>query len=76
MKKFLADILTGKDGHTYDIGRILWAWSVVSFTALGGYDLVHAGYRFDPVAYGTGIAAVLASGGAALGLKARTEPEP
>lgn len=74
MRKFLVDILTGKDGHTFDMGRILWAWGVLSFTLLAGYGVVRLRERFDPVAYGGGFAAVLAAGGAALGFKAKTEP--
>jgi hypothetical protein len=76
MRKFLVDILTGKDGHTFDMGRILWAWGVVSFTWLAAYAVVGLRDHFDPVAYGGGFAAVLAAGGAALGFKAKTEPEP
>ncbi len=75
MKKFLVDILTGKDGNTFDMGRILWAWGVVSFTALAGYGVVHQHEHFDAVAYGGGFAAVLAAGGAALGFKSHTEPD-
>ncbi|MBU6246485.1 MAG: hypothetical protein KGN77_01915 [Xanthomonadaceae bacterium] len=76
MKKLLVDCLTGKDGTTFDMGRLLWAWGVISFTGLAGYSVVYLHAAFDAVGYGTGFAGVLAAGGAALGFKAKTEPDP
>lgn len=66
--------LAGKDNHTLDMGRILWFLGAIVFFALSGFA-IFKGQAFDPVAWGTGFGAVLAGGGAALGMKARSEPE-
>lgn len=66
---------TGADNKTLDIGRILWAMSVISFLVMGFYG-IWKGQVMDYLAFGTGIAAVMAAGGAALGMKANSEPKP
>ena len=69
----LLALFTGRDNATPDLGRVLWAAVVAQYLALSGWHVVaHA--VFDPIAWGGGAAAVLAAGGAALGLKAHTEP--
>lgn len=71
MKKILTDWFTGKDGVTFDVGRALWFAGVVGFIAAVFVDLYRGGH-FDAQAYGLG--ASLATGGAAIGLKAHAEP--
>lgn len=73
MRCALLHLFSGRDNATLDIGRILWMKVVVAYIALSGWHVVHAG-GFDPVAWGTGGAALLAAGGAAIGLKAHAEP--
>ena len=70
----LKHMFTGKDNQTMDLGRVLWAKAVVAFLGLAFYG-VYKGNPVDYMAFGTGLAAVLAAGGAAIGLKAKTEPE-
>jgi len=70
----LKQMFTGKDNKTLDLGRVLWAKAVVAFLGLAFYG-VYKGNPVDYIAFGTGLAAVLAAGGAAIGLKAKTEPE-
>lgn len=70
----LRQTFTGADNKTLDIGRILWALSVLSFLSMGFYG-IFKGQVMDYLAFGTGVAAVLAAGGAALGLKAKAEPK-
>ena len=70
----LKQMFTGKDNKTLDLGRVLWAKAVVAFMALAFYG-VYKGNPVDYMAFGTGLAAVLAAGGAAIGFKAKTEPE-
>jgi len=72
--KDIRNMFTGKDNKTLDLGRILWAKATVAFLAVAIYN-VYKGNPVDFIALGTGIAAVLAAGGAALGLKASTEPD-
>lgn len=74
MTKLLRDCFTGVDGQTWDIGRILWAKGVVVFLWLATYTVVCQKKPFDLTSFGVGLGAVLAAGGAALGMKARTEP--
>lgn len=69
----LKSLFTGKDNATLDLGRVMWAATSAQYLFLSGWHAIaHA--AFDPIAWGTGAAAVLAAGGAALGLKAHTEP--
>ena len=65
--------LSGPDNKTIDIARILWVVSVLAMIVFEAHA-VWAGKEFDPVAFATGAAAILAGGGAAVGLKGRTEP--
>jgi hypothetical protein len=67
-------IFAGKDNHTLDLGRIMWAVGTVVYFVLSVHS-VYKGAIFDPVAWGTGFGAVLAAGGAALWMKKDTEPE-
>jgi hypothetical protein len=69
----LKQMFTGKDNKTLDLGRVLWAKAVIAFLAIGFYG-IYEGNPMDYLAFGTGLAAVLAAGGAAIGLKAKTEP--
>ena len=73
LKQLILDTFTGKDNKTIDVGRILWASSVLSFLGMGFYG-IYKGQAVDYIAFGTGCAALLAAGGAALGMKAKTEP--
>lgn len=72
-KVLFKQAFTGKDNETIDIGRILWAVSVLSFVVMG-FAGVYKGQVTDYLQYGSGIAAVLAAGGAAIGFKGKTEP--
>lgn len=72
--KFVKDLFTGRDNKTYDIGRVLWFGSAVAFVGLTAYA-IHQGGIFDPIAWGTGMAAIIGAGGVALGFKASTEPK-
>ncbi len=67
-------LFTGKDNKTLDLGRVLWAKAVLVFLGVAGYQ-VYQGTPIDFMNFGTGIAAVLAAGGAAIGLKSNTEPD-
>ncbi len=74
MMKLLKDCFTAADGDSFDIGRVLWAQGVMVFLGLAIYSVVGQGHSFDMQAFGIGLGATLAAGGAALGFKARTEP--
>ena len=72
-KNILLQTFTGKDNKTLDLGRILWAKGVFIFFSLSIYD-IYRGAIFYPLVWGVGFGAVLAAGGAALAMKAATEP--
>jgi hypothetical protein len=72
MTRFIRDCFTTHDGHTWDIGRILWAMSVITFLGCAIYA-IYRGQVWDAVSFGTGAGLVLAGGGAALGFKGNTE---
>jgi hypothetical protein len=72
-KNAMYAMFTGKDNETLDLGRILWAMSVVAFLVICIYSL-YKEMQVEYLALGTGLAAVLAAGGAAIGLKSNTEP--
>jgi hypothetical protein len=71
----VSDCLTGKDGESYDVGRVLWIIGVLAFIGLSIYGLYRGG-AFDPLNWGTGYGAILGGGGAGIGMKSKTEPEP
>jgi hypothetical protein len=73
LPEMLIQTFTGKDNKTIDIARILWALGCISFLGCAFYAL-YKGQNWDAVAFGTGFAALLAGGGAAIGLKKGTEP--
>lgn len=75
MDKFISDCFTNANGD-WDIGRVLWAIAVLVFLALACIAVLLNKQTFDPQTFGIGLGAVMAAGGAALGMKHRTEPDP
>jgi hypothetical protein len=63
--KLLRDILTDYDSRTYDTGRVLAVFCVLSLTLMQAWA-VYKGGTFDAMAYGGGVAAVVASLGVAI----------
>lgn len=75
IKKFSKDCVTGIDGQSYDLGRVLWALAFLIGIGLEVFCVI-AGRIFDLQQYGIGVGALLLAGGGALNLKAKTEPTP
>ena len=73
--KILKDLFTGLDGESHDLGRYLWAASILVGIAYAGIDLMILKNKFDIVSYGIGIGGLLVGGGGALLLKKDTEPK-
>lgn len=73
LKQHMLNLFTGRDNTTLDMGRILWFKGSLVFSGLSVYHVFKTG-TFDYIAFGTGFAAVLAAGGAAIGFKKDTEP--
>lgn len=74
LNKLLNDCLTGIDNKTYSFGRVSLAISLLVFWALSIADVVRT-KDFEYQAFGLGTAAILAAGGAAIGLQSSTEPK-
>lgn len=70
--KFIKDILTERDGMTYDINRTVLLSSFISYVSFTAWH-IHQGGSFDYTAWGTGLAAILGAGGAAIGFKLSSE---
>lgn len=69
----LRQIFTGRDNSTLDLGRISWVCSYLAVVAHDAYQL----YKAAPVTLqelAVALSAVTVAHGAALGLKAKTEP--
>ncbi len=71
---FFRDLFTGKDNKTWDLGRIIWFQGALFYCAMSLYSL-YQGLAIDPMNWGTGFAAILAAGGAAMALKNNSEPK-
>lgn len=67
--------LTGIDGVTYDIARICLALGINAFLGLEIYNTTILHVPFDAQSFGIGFGAILAAGGAAIGMKKETEPK-
>jgi hypothetical protein len=72
----LKHILTGKDGVTHDIIRWLAVLAAAMGLGLEFYWVVIRQQPFDLQQFGIGCGALFVSVGAALALKANTEPTP
>ena len=68
-------LTTGKDNETPDVIRIGGILLGTQFILLAGFDAFALKHAFDPMAYGGGAAALLASIGAALRMKQSSEPD-
>jgi apolipoprotein N-acyltransferase len=66
--------LTGIDGESYDIARVLWAIGTFVFIALTCWQTIYRGEHFDYIQWATGFAGVMAACSAAVRIKAMTEP--
>lgn len=72
--KVLKDISTTADGATFDNIRISSTVAVIALICLSAANL-YAQRTFDALAFGGGVATVLAATGAAINLKKKDEPD-
>jgi hypothetical protein len=72
---FFKSTLTGKDGESFDIGRVLWALAMLSLCAFQGHAVI-LHQTFEPTAFCGGAAMLLAAGGFGIAVKSHTEPDP
>ncbi len=75
VNKFIKDLVTVANGTDFDIGRVLWLITVIMFLGLAGWAVIHNHQILDFANFGLGAGAVLAGGGAGLGMKKGSEPQ-
>ena len=75
MLNWLHKVLSGIDGETPDFMRLLGIGGGLTAFFLQVYVVVWKSQPFDMQAFGIGCGVLFASVGAAIGMKAKTEPE-
>lgn len=73
IQKLIKHCLTGIDGETYDVARVLLFFGGIAFILYSGY-VVWSNHAFDFQSYGIGLGGIIGGGGAGIGLKSKTEP--
>jgi len=76
MWKIITHLLTGKDNQTWDLGRVSWSVSTLAILANHWYLNIFKDAKVSSADLALALSAICAAHGAALGLKAKTEPEP
>lgn len=77
VNKIVRDILTGKDGKTYDFIKVIGIPVIVSAVHLTYISVIFSTeHAFDVQAFGIGMGGLLFGIGAGVGMKQRTEPDP
>lgn len=61
---FFKYLLTDNDNETFDIGRAVVFFVVISMVFMQGWDVVVHATKFDPQAFGAGVSALLIGLGA------------
>jgi hypothetical protein len=72
--KPIKDLLTAKDGDTYAPSRVYWSIASIQFVFNSAWALIALHQQWDPVAYGTGMSAILVAGGVGVWVTRKTEP--
>ena len=75
LPQWLKDVLTGINGKTYDIARVSWLWTQVAILTAAAANF-HHGLPIPLLELGGALGGNTALHGAAVGLKAATEPQP
>ncbi len=71
IKRFFKDILT-ESSNEYDVTRVAFLLLTLSYIAMSIYDVISQ-HRIDYISWSTGAAALLAAGGASVGVRAKLE---
>lgn len=75
LPSWLNDVLTTRDGESFDVIRVGMVLSGAVLLALAIYSVVINKQPFDALQFGSGVAALFAGGGAGIGMKAKDEPD-
>lgn len=78
ISRLFSNWFTGPGDHSYEVGRALWALSVIAGIGFAGWDMFGNHNHFNAVEYGTGIGSLLALGGVGIAFKDRgaVPPQP
>lgn len=74
LPKWATDLVTTKDGQTWDVVRVGMILSGLAAIGFAGWDVVVNKAHFACIDFGGGMAALFAGGGAGINLKRRDEP--
>lgn len=72
---FLKDVLTTRDGVSFDVIRVGMVASGAAFIGLAAYDVIINKQPFHGLEFGPGVAAIFAGGGWGIAKKKVDEPE-
>lgn len=72
VKKFLNDLFTETDNHTFDLAKVLALLSVINGLALTVYEVVWKGTAFNFQDYGVGVGLLFGGLAAVLTFKKET----
>ena len=72
LKKFLKDLFTEADNHTYDLVKLLALVAIINGLYLASYSVIVKDVPFNFQDFGTGVGLTFAGIAAALGLKKET----
>lgn len=75
LPQFLQDILTSRDGESFDVIRVGMVLSGAWLLGLASFAVIINKQPFDPLAFGSGVAALFAGGGLGIGAKRKDEPD-
>ena len=75
LPSFLLDLVTTRDGVSWDPIRVGVIVAGTSLIALAGWDVVVNKQAFNALEFGGGLAAIFAGGGFGIGAKRKDEPD-
>jgi uncharacterized membrane protein YedE/YeeE len=75
LKTFANDLTTTRDGVSFDVIRVGAIVTGATFVGLAIFAVVVNKQPFDPLAFGSGAAALFAGVGVGIGAKAKDEPD-
>lgn len=67
-------MFTGTDNQSFELGRVMWALTVLSAIVYQGVALAFKNQEFDVTDFGTGMGIILAAGGVGVAVKDIANP--
>jgi hypothetical protein len=75
LPSFILDLVTSRDGVSWDPIRVGVIISGASLIGLAGYGVIINKQPFDALSFGSGIGALMAGAGLGIGAKHKDEPD-